>query len=72
MGKKKTKPKKSKAQKIAERLQAEEEERKAEILRAEIEAERIRQEEEDAKRLKEQQAGEVKARNYYSSWPSWI
>lgn len=62
MGKKKSK--KSKAQKIAERLQAEEEERKAAILRAEIEAERIRQEAEDAKRLKEQQVGKVKTRHF--------
>ncbi len=47
--------KKSKAQKEAERLQAEEDERKAEILRAKREAERIRKEAEDAKRLKEEQ-----------------
>lgn len=47
--------KKTKAQKEAERLQAEEDERKAEILRAKREAERIRKEEEDAKRLKEEQ-----------------
>lgn len=49
------KGKKSKAQKEAERLQAEEDERKAEILRARREAERLRKAAEDAKRLKEQQ-----------------
>lgn len=49
--------KKTKAQKEAERLQAEEDERKAEILRAKREAERVRKQAEDAKRLKEKQAG---------------
>ena len=49
------KNKKSKAKREAERLQAEEEERKAEILRVKKEAEKIRKEAEDAKRLKEQQ-----------------
>eukprot|EP00903_Cladosiphon_okamuranus_P016177 g14928.t1 len=49
---------KSKAQKEAERLQAEEDERKAEILRVRREAERVRKEAEDAKRLKEEQIAE--------------
>lgn len=47
--------KKSKAQREAERLQAEEEERRAEILRAKREAERQKKELEDAERLKEKQ-----------------
>lgn len=47
--------KKSKAQREAERLQAEEEERRAEILRAKREAERLKKELEDAERLKEKQ-----------------